>query len=50
MSKRMRFLLLLVALVLLGLALAALTYALPDLEPLRLQATLQPTLFIPPPS
>lgn len=49
MSKRTRFLLLLVALALAGLALAALSYAMPELEPQRLQATLLPTLFIPPP-
>lgn len=49
MSKRMRVLLLLVAAALVVLALAALSYALPEVEPLRLQATLPPTLFAPPP-
>lgn len=49
MSKRARFWLLLVALALIAAAVAALAFAMPDIASQRLQATLAPTLFTPPP-
>jgi hypothetical protein len=49
MSKRTRFFLLLIALVLIGVAVTALAYAVPEIGSRQLQATVAPTLFTPPP-
>ncbi len=49
MSKRTRFFLLLIALVLIGVAVTALAYAVPEIGSQQLQATVAPTLFTPPP-
>jgi hypothetical protein len=49
MSRRLRIMLILLALVFIAFAAIALVYALTPLESQRLQATLAPTLFIPPP-
>jgi hypothetical protein len=49
MSKRTRLTLLLVALALIGLAVAALAFSFPEVSPRLLQATIAPTLFTPPP-
>ncbi len=49
MPKKARFGLMLAALVLIGLAVAALAFSLPEVTPRLLQATIAPTLFTPPP-
>ena len=48
MTRRRRVVLFLIGLLLIGIAVAALLYALPPTEMIQEQATLAPTLFVPP--